>query len=101
MLKPGSLEWKRKIASMLAEEAKQPLGGYYLSFAEPGKFLGGVYLEAHGPTSALRLTHELGINPGGEVMTYSVPLELMRQKIPVDMRNRLLTKQEVESAPAS
>ncbi len=97
MPKPGSPEWKRKIVRMLAEEAKLPLSGWYMSFAEPGKFLGGCYLEARGPASALRLSHELGINPGGQVMHVGFPLELMRQNVPVNMRNRLLTRAEVEA----
>lgn len=96
MFKPGSPEWKARIARMLADEEGQPMRWWFLSFAAPGKSLGAVLVEARGPTSALRLTHRLGINPGGQVMTSEVLAEYAA-RIPESMRHRLCSRKEWES----
>lgn len=96
MPKPGSPEWHARIASLLEEESTHPLRWWYLSFAEPGKFLGAVIVQERGFTSAMQKAHRLAINPGGEVMTHEIGLELPPY-VPASMCNRLLTKDEVES----
>lgn len=40
---------------------------WWLSFADADGFRGVVIVRAHGLISAVRLTHQLGVNPGGEV----------------------------------
>lgn len=95
IMKPGSPEWHRKVEALLTEEATQPMGLWYLSFAEPHKFLGSVYVEARGYTSALQRTHRLGINPGGQVLHIPVPPEIAAI-IPEERRNRLLSRAELE-----
>lgn len=80
----------------MAEEATQPLRWWYLSFAEPGKFLGGAYIQARGVTLALTRAHALGINPGGEVMFVEIPHEA-EHKIPSAHKHRLLTKIELQA----
>ena len=96
MPEPGSPEWHARIASLLAAEAAEPEGWWYLSFAKPGKFLGGAFVYARGFTSAWQKTHQLKINPGGQVAHYQLPPDA-GSKIPKNMRNRLLTKAEVEN----
>ena len=71
---PGSPEWYARVASMLAEEAAQPMRWWYMSFVDPElpeghRFLGGILIEARGPTEAMLKSHHQGINPGGEVAT--------------------------------
>lgn len=68
-------------------------GIYYLSFADEERFLGGVFTEAYGIVTAIENTHELGINPGGEVMCIG-PGPAPRP----EYLNRLLTKGELEEA---
>ena len=82
------------ILEKIADELLHPenIGIYYLSFAEEDGFLGGAFVYASGPVSAVERTHELGINPGGEVAIWGpVPP-------PVDEAlDRLLTKEEIET----
>ncbi len=59
-------------------------------------FLGGAVVEARGFASAMRVTHQLGINPGGEVKGALLDRAAI-DTLPVQMRNRLLTKAEIES----
>ncbi len=68
---------------------------WFLSFAQPGKFLGGAYLLAGDFMDAVRLSHRLGINPGGSVAGFDVP------GIPPErFRNRLLSRAECEECDA-
>src|SRR5205085_536172 len=94
VMQPGSPEWHARIERLLTEEANQPMRHWYLSFVD-GHFLGGAIVEARGFTSALQRTHELGINPGGEVLHVLVPEEKVHLIHP-SQKNRLLTKSEVE-----
>ena len=82
------------IAAVLIEEQKKPFGWWYTSFVN-GVFLGGCIVEAQGPATALRQTHKLGINPGGETMTW----EIVPDRVPPETyRNRLLTKAQIVEA---
>jgi hypothetical protein len=82
------------------EQSSKALGWWWLSFVDAGKpdgqrFLGVAIVEGHGVASAATRAHELGVNPGGEVRG----LELTGDGIPpLDMRNRLLAKAELEEA---
>ncbi len=66
---------------------------WFLSFASGEDFLGGVFVEANSMSDAIRKTHEIGVNPGGEVLSFSPSENTAR--VPVSMHNRLLSKQEI------
>lgn len=89
-------EFRQRINKLLAEEAKNPLGSWYLSYAKESGFCGGVYIEAHGPTEAAYLSNKRGYSPGGELLTIG---PLPPDKCP-DRKyfNRLLTKEEIRAA---
>ena len=71
------------------------LGLWYLSYASETDFLGGCYLLAFGPVSAVMRVQAEGFNPGGEVMMAQVP----KDKYPLHKYwNRLLTRDEVQAA---
>ncbi len=71
------------------EEKKQPAQWWYMSFAA-GKFLGACVVWERGVTLAIRKAHQLGCNPGGQVM--SLPIGTDTPILPV---NRLLSKEEL------
>lgn len=87
---------KRIKAAHDAELAADDLGVWWLSFCDPskpggGQFLGVVIVEAYGPADAMDRSHEMGINPGGEIEACRVPPE----DHPESVRNRLLSKDEL------
>jgi hypothetical protein len=90
-VKPGSAAWKARAENMLNAEACCPLRWCYMSFADESGFLGGVYVFARGILSAVAATHEMGINPGGQVM-YMEPEDAP----PPELINRLLSREELE-----
>ncbi len=64
---------------------------WWLSFAEPGvmpNFLGVAIVEAKDFAGAVRLCHELGINPGGEVQGGCLTQGLF---VPAEYKNKLLS----------
>ena len=88
-------QFQSRIQAVLAEERKQPEHWLYLSFANASGFLGGVVLWTHGVTHALRRCRELGINPGGEVLS----IRILDGKIPpTEFCEKLLTQEEIEAA---
>lgn len=78
-----------------AEEMKNPLQWWWLSFADV-KFNGAIIIEAHGIIDAVHRAHVAGINPGGQVA--AMPIE--ESKLPKEeYRNRLLlSRDEVQAA---
>jgi len=96
MPEPGSPEWQEHLATIVAEEAHQPEALWYLSFAAEEGFRGVVIVRARGMTFALMRAKELGINPGGQVLSFAVPLE-NEALIPADMYDRLLGREELEA----
>lgn len=83
-------------ALALATEKLNPDKGiYYLSFMSEDGWLGGCFVAADGPVTAVRISHELGINPGGEVAI----LWLGSRPLPDHLMNRLLNREEVETDP--
>lgn len=69
---------------------------FWLSFADGDRpkgsqFLGVALVSAPGFIEAVRLTHHLGINPGGEVQIMPIP---PHHAVPVEYQNRLLTREE-------
>lgn len=82
-------------------------GYYWLSFVDTdlsdppeqqvsggGGFLGVVIVEADDPISAVMLTHQLGVNPGGEVAILGPAPEGV---YPESAMNRLLTAEEARA----
>lgn len=78
---------------------------FYMSFADPElpegtQFLGGAYVEAYTLEDAIAASHLLGINPGGEIQMAEIAQDYVKyfeQKVPEADRNRLLTREEIES----
>lgn len=92
-VKPGSPEWQARVDKRLREESSNPLGWWYLSYADEVGFRGGVIIDAPGFASAAMLVNVLGVSPGGEVRGVPIPTG----KVPAPhYRYRLLTKEELE-----
>lgn len=90
-------EWLERVFQV-AEETRIESGWWYMSFTDPDlpkgtQFLGACYVD--GPTlpAALTRSHDLGINPGGEVAFVEVPSDV---EIPENLRLRLLSREEAE-----
>jgi hypothetical protein len=64
---------------------------FYLSFASEHGFLGACIIEAANGPEALAITHELGINPGGEALILPTPAG----ETPPFPQNRLLSREEL------
>lgn len=80
---------------MLAAEMEQPLRWMYLSFADDsrGGFLGAVIIKAHGIGDASVQTHNLKINPGGELLAF----DITEAQLPAESyRYRLLSRKEIQ-----
>ena len=93
MLKPDA--FRNRVNQVLAEERKNPLGLWYLSYAGEEGWRGAIFIEAHGMAEAAYLANHRKLNPGGEVMGVPVPEEEIPAK---QWHNRLLTKAELEAA---
>lgn len=103
LMKPTSdgldLNVTMRAAELMADEQADPHEGiYYLSFAAETGFLGGAFVRAIGPISAIAKTHDLGFNPGGEVMVIG-PTEIEGSLVPAHLMDRLLSREEVETDP--
>lgn len=98
-----------RMESLLTKEIAQGIEQYvFLSFCdtkknEGNKFLGGIICKAFGVTDALNKTHELGINPGGQVFMYILSFDAgtpytIRQKRHIDQsRDKLLSRDYLET----
>jgi hypothetical protein len=82
-------------AAIIAEEHRHAARWHYLSFADDTGFLGGVIVRSYGFLTAIQRATELGINPGGEVMSTPIPRKDL-WRVPGDLRNRLLSEDEVQ-----
>jgi len=92
-----AIDEKLAMALKLAQDEvlNNPLRLWYLSYASETDFLGGCYLLAFGPVSAVMRVQVEGFNPGGEVMMVQVP----KDKYPLHKYwNRLLTREEIQAA---
>jgi hypothetical protein len=90
--------WKARRDKLLKEEAQEPESWWWLSFAGEAGFLGAILTRARGFITAVQKTHELGINPGGEVKGVQIPDEIMTQA-PIDhtqFADQILSKQDIE-----
>jgi hypothetical protein len=98
-MKPGSPEWHERKRALLATEATQPFGWWYLSYADETRFRGAVIVEARGFASAMQTVTLLGINPGGEVQGWQFDPAKIGALCPDPrtLANRLLSKEELQS----
>jgi hypothetical protein len=81
-----------RVLEILEEEASQPAGWWYLSFADDDGFRGGVFVWAQGFATAITVTRALKINPGGQVMGVPALDDWMP---PEKYQHRLLTLAEL------
>jgi len=97
---PESVDQRRermyKEALALEADATQVRYLWYLSFAEPGRFLGACIVEAASWLGAVINSHALKCNPGGQV---AIPDALPYGSIDDKWMNRLLSKEDIEQIP--
>ena len=89
----------RREARILAQERLRRGQWYWLSFANNTRFLGGAIVWARGIETAVLRARELEISSGfrGMVNVFCepVPRRLMKNHVPPDLRNRLLSKEDI------
>ena len=96
-----STEIQARKAAMFKAEADAGIESFiWMSFCDPFKpkgqqFLGVIITQSLGLTHAMRKTHELGINPGGEIQSYILPPGTLLDAKYLD---RLMQKEELEAA---
>lgn len=81
--------------ALVTEKLNPDRGIYYLSFVDESGWLGGCFVAADGPVTAVQISHRHGINPGGEVAIWG----LGPTPLPDHLMNRLLSREEVEIDP--
>ncbi len=89
-------ELRQRNRDLIEEERKQTKGEtsyWYLSYAGPSRFNGGVIVRAYGFVHACQRARDLDINPGGEVRGFPVPSTNVPPGICLD---RLLSMSELE-----
>jgi hypothetical protein len=90
---------ERDRARQLADERRKRPGWYWLSFVNRTGFLGGAILWAHGVETAVLRARKLNISSGFrgnvEIFCESIPARIMKERVPTDLRNRLLSEREV------
>lgn len=92
--------WKARRHKLLTEEANQPEGWWWLSFADDDGFLGAVLTQAKGFINAVQKTHDLGINPGGEVKAVQLPDNIAAHPkfaTHEQYADQLLTKKDIDN----
>jgi hypothetical protein len=78
------------------EREKNPESWFYLSFASGRAFLGGAIVRANGPASAIQRAVGIGIHfADAGVECTPVTDEELAEHIPAELRDRLLTEEEV------
>lgn len=91
-------EEMKRIRAIVEDEIRNSDGvadAYYLSFSDNG-FLGACWVIACGPIHAVKRTHDLDINPGGQVLICKVP---KNGPLPSgDYFNRLLNLEDLKKA---
>lgn len=92
----GNPELNRSINHVLAAADDSPPTWWWLSFADGG-FLGAVVCRGANMVAATQHAHELGINPGGQVLGYELSDELVEAQVPEEQRFKLLQKPDIEA----
>lgn len=86
----------QRMLLMVERESKNPLGLWYLSYADEDHFRGAVYIEAHGPASAAMRANAVNLSPGGEVFILGpIPEDKWPDR---KFWNRMLDKEDVRAA---
>jgi hypothetical protein len=89
----------RPDALEMAKERRRRGQWYWLSFATRRGFLGGAIVWAHGIDTAVLRARALNISKNFrgqvEVFCEPVPARVMQGHIPADLRNRLLSADEI------
>jgi hypothetical protein len=90
---------ERQRAKLIAQERRQRSRWYWLSFVNKRGFLGGAILWARGIETAVLRAGELNISRGFrgrvEVFCEPIPARVVKEHIPADLRNRLLSEAEI------
>jgi hypothetical protein len=78
------------------ERQKNPASWFFLSFANDEQCLGGAFVRAHGPRTAIQRARDLGIQfADATVQCQPLPEDEFLARVPGGMRERLLTEEEV------
>ena len=89
----------RQSAAELVRERQAPAQWYWLSFASNTGFLGGAIVWAHGIETAVQRARDLNISRGFrktvDVFCEPISRRIMKDHVPPDLRNRLLSEEEV------
>lgn len=85
-------QFQARMNILLANEERNPVGWWWLSFAGDDGFRGLVIVAAPGLIHAVQVSRALGINPGGEVQGVLLPDDAGEP--PAELRNRLIGQQE-------
>lgn len=87
-------EFRQRINTLLAEDAKNPLRWWYLSYAGEDGFHGAIVIRAHGMVEACYLSRHRNVSPGGQVWAVPIPDD----RIPApEYCNRLLQIPDIEA----
>jgi hypothetical protein len=86
------IDFERKTAEILNQEAQFPAGWWWCSFVDKDGFLGVAIVWARGILTATKEARRRGINPGGQVLAYEIA------EPPEQYRNRLLDRAETLEA---
>ena len=91
-------EFYKRLREIHDKESQNEEHLIWMSFADPDlpkgqQFLGAVIIKARGLAQATVLTHTMGINPGGEILSMDIPNDLF---ITDFWQNRLLSREECE-----
>jgi len=71
---------------------------FFLSFADDEQFLGGAFVRAHGPRTAIQRARDLGIQfCGATVECTPASDDEIAKNLPLEMRHRLLNEDEVRA----
>jgi len=83
---------------LIAEELKQPIGWYFLSFTTDHKFAGAAIVRGHGTLTAYQRAYSLGLMGVVGAVKYTTLTKADMRRIPVALRNRLLSEKGVRAA---
>lgn len=89
-----SAEGKIALAKAKSRHVSADDPWWYLSFADEPGFLGACIVQAPDGLAAVSVSHNLQINPGGQVLILQAN-ESILSKFPMADRDRLLTEQEL------
>ena len=73
---------------------------FYFSFVINGKFAGATVVQGDNIASALSRSHELGLNPGGEVLSLEIPPDKLERPDVKMCIGRLASKEELQALGA-